>query len=76
MFAAFVRAALNLLAGALIGALVDYTSGFIAPLLGEPNDLLRQSFTAIGDYAILFGILAALVTLLARANIERRLGGA
>lgn len=76
MFGAYLRGALNLALGALVGALLSYALGLFLPYMGAESSILYRSFEGVANNATLVMILAAIVTVLARANVERRLGGA
>jgi len=75
MLGAFVRAAATLAVGGFAGALLSWLVGQFLPFLGPQSGLLYRSFAGIADNAVLIIILSGIVTLLARANVERRLGG-
>jgi len=74
MFGALLRAAGNLVLGAVMGAFLTWIVSRFAPYFSTSN-VLGRSLTAIGDNATIVMILGAAVTLLARGNSERRVGG-
>lgn len=73
MFGALLRAAGNLVIGAVMGAFIAWIVGQFAPFFSTSN-VLGRSLAAIGENATIVMILGAAVTLLARANSERLAG--
>jgi predicted Kef-type K+ transport protein len=74
MFGALLRAAGNLVMGAVMGAFLAWMVGRFAPYFSTSN-VLGRSLAAIGENATIVMILGAAITLLARANAERTVGG-
>jgi len=74
MFGALLRASGNLVIGAVMGAFLAWIVSRFAPFFSTSN-VLGRSLAAIGENATIVMILGAAVTLLARANSERRVGG-
>jgi hypothetical protein len=74
MFGALLRAAGNGVMGAVFGAFLAWIVGRFAPFFSESN-VLGRSLAAIGENATIVMVLAAIITLLARANSERTVGG-
>lgn len=74
MFGAFIRAAPTVAVGVLVGSILSWILSEMAHLMGPDGSLVRTSFAAVGDNAILVIVLSVIVALLARANAEAKLG--
>lgn len=74
MFGALLRAAGNLVIGAVLGAFLAWIVQQFSPFFGTGN-VLGRSLVAIGENATIVMIFGAIVTLLAQANAERMVGG-
>lgn len=70
MFGVTIRAAFTAalmpVAAAILGRILEE----LIPLFNAPDSMLAQTFTAVSDNALLIGLLAALVMLLAAAVTE------
>jgi hypothetical protein len=79
MFGAVLRAAPQALFMALLAAVAarvtDPLFDFMASGPAQSDDLLLGSLQAATDNILLVGVLALILTLLARAVIEARIGG-
>jgi hypothetical protein len=79
MFGALLRAAPQALFIALLAAItsrvLDPFLSFIAAGPAETDDLLYSGLESASENFLLVGLLALLVTLVARAVIEARVGG-
>lgn len=75
MYGAILRGAFTAAVAGLVTGILSTVLGFMAPYMGPQDGLVRVSFSAIGENALLVAILGIIVTLLARANAEATPGG-
>jgi hypothetical protein len=74
MYGAILRGAFTAAVAGLITGILATALGYMAPYMGPQDGLVRVSFSAIAENALLVAILSIIVTLLARANREASLG--
>jgi hypothetical protein len=74
MYGAILRGAFTAAVAGLVTGILSTALGYMAPYMGPQDGLVRVSFNAIAENALLVAILGIIVTLLARANREASLG--
>jgi hypothetical protein len=72
MFGVTIRTAFAAAAMPVVASVLGRVLEELIPLFGSShqNSMLANAFTAVSDHALLIGLLAALITLLAKAVTE------
>jgi hypothetical protein len=70
MYGAYIRGGITAVGVTVVGALLNFILPYITPYLGPKNELIYQSFDALGNNMILLGLVAVGAGILAAAVTE------
>jgi hypothetical protein len=75
MYGAYIRGGVTAAAVALIGAVLNFILPYLLPLLGPQDEILYQSFDALGSNVVLIGLIAVGAGIMAAATAESNARG-
>jgi len=70
MYGAYIRGGITTAGVALIGAVLNFVLPYLLPYLGPQDELIYQSFSAVGNNVVLIGLVAVGAGVLAAAVTE------
>lgn len=75
MYGAYIRGGITAAIVTVIGAVLRFILPYLLPYLGPKDELLYQSFNALGNNVILLGLIAVGAGIMAAAVAESNAGG-
>jgi hypothetical protein len=75
MYGAYLRGGITAAIVALVGSILRFILPYLLPYLGPEDELIYQSFSALGSNVVLLGLIAVAAGILAAAVSESNAGG-
>jgi hypothetical protein len=74
MYGAYIRGGITAAIVALVGSILRFILPYLLPYLGPEDELLYQSFNALGSNVVLLGLIAVGAGVMAAAVAESNAG--
>jgi len=74
MYGAYIRGGITAGAVALVGAVLNFILPYLLPLMGPEDEILYQTFSSVGNNAVLIGLIAVGAGIMAAATAESNAG--
>jgi len=75
MYGAYIRGGITAAGVTLLGAILNFILPYLLPYLGPQDEILYQSFAALGDNVFLLGLVAVGAGIMAAAVTESNARG-
>ena len=75
MYGAYIRGGITAAIVTVIGAVLRFILPYLLPYLGPEDELLYQTFSALGENVIFLGLIAVGAGIMAAAVAESNAGG-